>query len=299
MKFATAALLLTMVLLMYSIPGKDNSVASINPPACVQVGQKWISPIDGAELICVPGGNFLMGASELDTQAGEDEKPQHTVYLRPFWIDRTEVTNARVARCMAAGACHPEYYETTALTYVPYSVHPEYQNHPTLIYQYEDAEDYCRWAGRRMPTEAEWEKAARSPDGRAYPWGNSLDCDHANYYICNHVPEYDPKGPRCGYSSFCRTAKVDDYPAGSSPYGALNLAGNVWEWVSDFYSPDYYAISPEENPTGPESGEFRTRRGGGSTSLSADLRVTVRASGKGEHYYDGQMGFRCAANAPE
>lgn len=273
-----------------------SSASRLNPPACVHIGQTWISPVDGAEMICVPGGPFRMGADDSDPLAGDDEKPAHTVSLHPFWIDRTEITNARYYQCISAGACHPKIYETTAYTYVPYSVHPKFQDYPALIYLYEDAADYCRWAGRRVPTEAEWEKAARGPDGRMYPWGNELDCDHADYYICNHIPEYDPRGPRCGYSSYCRTARVYEYPAGASPYGALNMSGNVWEWVSDFYSQDYYAISPGINPTGPVYGEFHTRRGGGATSLAADVRVTVRASGKGEHYYDGQMGFRCAAN---
>jgi len=297
-KFATAGLFLVFVLLMFSISGKETTTASVNPPACDLVGQKWVSPVDGAELVCVPGGDFLMGASDSDAQAGDDEKPQHTVYLHPFWIDRTEVTNVMYAMCMSAGVCNPKIYETSALTYIPYSIHPDYQNHPALIYLYEDADDYCRWASRHVPTEAEWEKAARGTDGREYPWGNSLDCDHANYYICNHVPEYDPRGPRCGYSSYCRTAPVNDYPSGASPFGVLNMSGNVWEWVSDFYSADYFAVSTGSDPTGPTTGEFHTRRGGGSTSLAADLRVTVRASGKGEHYYDGQMGFRCAAEAP-
>ncbi len=184
-----------------------------------------------------------MGAAETDTLADENEKPQHTLYVDAFWIDRTEVTNAAYIRCIQADVCHPNNFETTALTYIPYSVHPDFQSHPALIYLADDAADYCRWAGKRLPTEAEWEKAARGTDGRTYPWGEELDCSKADYYICNHVPDYDPKNPRCGYSSYCRTARVDDYPAGASPYGVLNMAGNVWEWVSDWYSEDYFASS--------------------------------------------------------
>lgn len=294
--FALTVIAATVLLLTLSPTDRVYLPAGM-PPACRYAGQVWTSPVDGAELVCVPRGSFIMGAAEDDRLAGDDEKPQHTVFLHSFWIDRTEVTNSRFAACLAAGACHPKMYETTAYTYVPYSIHPDYQNHPALIYYEEDADEYCRWAGRRLPTGAEWEKAARGPDGRLFPWGDTLDCDHADYYICNHVPEYDPRGPRCGYSSYCRTAPVDDYLKGASPYGVLNMAGNVWEWVSDFYDPGYYALSPANDPRGPENGEYHVRRGGGATSLAADLRVTTRASGKGEHYYDGQMGFRCAVDA--
>lgn len=286
-----------IVTIMVNMMVNQVSFRNTEPPRCSRIGQIWISPLDGMELVCVPAGHFIMGAPESDLAAGDDEKPQHQVNLDAFWVDRTEVTNSNYARCVAAGACHPKIYETTALTYTPYSVHPDWQQNPALIYYADDAVAYCRWAGRRLPTEAEWEKAARGTDSRLFPWGNELDCDHANYYICNHVPEYDPRGPRCGYSSYCRTADVNDYPTGASPYGALNMAGNVWEWVSDFYSPDYYTVSSSDNPSGPKTGEFRVRRGGGSTSLAADLRLTTRASGKGEHYYDGQMGFRCAVDS--
>jgi iron(II)-dependent oxidoreductase len=206
------------------------------------------------------------------------------------------VTNANFAQCVAAGACRPKVYETSALTFVPYAVHPDTQDFPVLLDESDVAAAYCQWAGRRLPTEAEWEKAARGPDGRIYPWGNTpLDCSQANYYAC-HQPPADLTAPRCGNSAHCPTHKVDDYLAGVSPYGALNMVGNVWEWVADWYAPDYYAHSPTRNPTGPDTGEFKARRGGGSRSLPQELRVTMRASGKPHHYFDGQMGFRCAAS---
>lgn len=268
-------------------------------PACTEVGQLWTSPIDGVDLVCVPAGGFLMGAAETDSQADDDEKPQHWVDLDAFWIDRTEVTNANFAKCMEAGACRTKIYEVSAMTYTPYAVHPDYQDFPALLNEADVAAAYCRWAGRRLPTEAEWEKAARSVDGRRYPWGNAaLDCITASYLGCdNTLKPYDPTGPKCGTSNFCRTTQVDSYLSGASPYGALNMVGNVWEWVADWYSPTYYADSPTRNPTGPDEGEFKVRRGGGTRSLAADLRVTVRASGSGHHYFDGQMGFRCAISA--
>lgn len=264
--------------------------------ACVRIGQTRISPIDGREMVCVPAGSFLMGASDSDTLAGDDEVPQHEVYLDAFWIDKTEVTNKDFLQCIESGACHPEIYDTTVTTYVPYAVHPEYQSHPALIYIVDDAIEYCEWAGRRLPTEAEWEKAARGTDGRIYPWGDELDCDRANYYLCDNRPEPGPDNPPCGYSSYCQTRQVDSQTVGVSPYGLLHMSGNVWEWVSDWYSIEYFANSPQENPQGPETGEFRVRKGGGATSLAKDLRASSRASGEGEHYFDGQMGFRCAAD---
>ena len=268
-------------------------------PACTEIGQTWTSPVDGVVLVCIPAGGFLMGAAETDAQADDDEKPQHQVYLDAFWIDRTEITNANFAKCMEAGACRPEVYEVSALTYTPYAVHPDYQDFPALLYEADVAAAYCQWAGRRLPTEAEWEKAARGTDGRIYPWGNEeLDCTKASYLGCeNTLKPHDGTGPGCGYSSFCRTTRVDDYQTGASLYGALNMVGNVWEWVADWYSPTYYVNSPTRNPSGPEEGDFRVRRGGGTKSLASDLRVTSRASGRGHHYFDGQMGFRCALSA--
>jgi formylglycine-generating enzyme required for sulfatase activity len=236
----------------------------------------------------VPAGEFLMGAAAEDALAKDHEKPQHQVYVSAFWIDQTEVTNSRFFKCLEAGVCQPTIYEIKAQTYVPYAVDPQYQNYPALLYESEVAAAYCQWAGRRLPTEAEWEKAARGIDGRLYVWGNApLSCELTGYNTCRYLsPTPRPAG--------VGTHAVNDYAAGASVYGALNMAGNVWEWVADWYSPTYYARSPAENPIGPASGEYRVRRGGGNESVEGDLRVTARASGEPEHYFDGQMGFRCA-----
>jgi eukaryotic-like serine/threonine-protein kinase len=277
------------------------SESSDRPPPCIAIGQTWISPKDGVTLVCVPAGEFLMGATKADPLARDDEKPQHRVYLDAYWIDRTEVSNSNFAKCLDAGVCRPEVYETTAQTFTPYAVHPDYQDHPAFLYEAKAAADYCQWAGRRLPSEAEWEKAARGTDDRRFPWGNEIDCAHANYFECpvNTVqPDEKLNGPRCGYSYFCRTVQVDDHPAGASPYGALNMAGNVWEWVNDWYAPDYYSISPADNPIGPAAGEYRVRRGGGTKSFASDLRVTARAGGQVGHVFDSQIGFRCALSAP-
>jgi formylglycine-generating enzyme required for sulfatase activity len=226
-----------------------------------------------------------MGADEHDLQAGADEKPQHQVYLDAFWIDSTEVTNAMFAKCVAAGACHERNYSpylwgVRLPNGTPYYGEADYDDYPVIILNSEEALTYCEWAGRRLPYEAEWEKAARSADGRLYPWGMSIDCEHANYLGCENKP-----------------LKVTSHDPGISPYGALNMSGNMWEWVADWYDPGYYSQSPTQNPHGPDAGEYRTLRGGGWRSLAAQLRVTNRSTGKPEHSTDGEIGIRCAWNA--
>ena len=225
-----------------------------------------------------------MGAAETDTLALPDEKPQHRVYLDAFWIDRTEVTNPMFARCVAAGACHPRTYSPyvwgiSSKTRKAYYGNPAYDNYPAIMLDGDEAAAYCRWVGRRLPTEAEWEKAARGTDARRYPWGSeNPDCSRANYLGCSNPAD---------------TTEVTAQPAGASPYGALNMAGNVWEWTADWYAADYYVQSPERNPTGPAAGQEHTLRGGGLTTLKHDLRVTNRTGGV-YHWADGEVGFRCA-----
>ena len=305
MTYRRSALDIVLVVLMgasAACQANNNSIgdkASTAPP-CTTIGQTWTSPVDGATLDCVPAGEFLMGAADADHAARSDEKPRHQVYLDAYWIDRTEVTNANYARCLAADACHPKVYDITATTYIPYAVQPAYQDYPALLYDFEAVAAYCHWAGRRLPTEAEWEKAARGIDGRPYPWGNEIDCSRATYYGCTTntaEPDNSYDAPHCGYSNFCQTVPVDAHSAGASPYGALNMAGNVWEWVADWYAADYYAISPARNPSGPAAGKYKVLRGGGNKSFETDLRATARAGNNGGHFFDGQLGFRCAVSA--
>ncbi len=228
-----------------------------------------------------------MGAAESDPDARPHEKPQHRVFLDAFWIDRTEATNANFQKCVDAGVCKPRPARrgttgVASLKHLNYYYDAEFANYPVLIYQVEDAQTYCKWAGRRLPTEAEWEKTARgtfNDSTRTFPWGNEKDCKYATFFGCT-----------------VDTVDVESYADVPSSYGALNMAGNVWEWVADQYAPDYYANSPEKNPQGPAQGEGNVRRGGGWRSLTRDLRFTVRASGSGQHYFDGQMGFRCATS---
>lgn len=263
-------------------PTDDTTLSQDQPSLCTQVGQHWVSLVDGVTLVCVPVGEFFMGADESDPNAQPHEKPQHQIYLDAFWMDRTEATNENFQKCVAAGICKPRPARrgTTGVAsrrHLNYYYDPLFANYPVLIYTPDDAVTYCRWAGRRLPTEAEWEKAARGTDIRIFPWGDELDCSRASFSGCTED-----------------TTNVEEPTAGASAYGALNMAGNVWEWVADWYAADYYSNSPNKNPTGPTTGEYKVRRGGGWSSLSRNLRSTTRESGSAHHYFDGQMGFRCA-----
>ena len=245
----------------------------IEPPSAItEVGQAWINPVDGAEMVGVPAGEFRMGTGN----GYEWEGPEHTVYLDPYYIDKLEITNAQYRACEEAGKC-------VELLRRDYIDDPDLDQHPVVNVTWHWAKKYCKWAGKRLPTEAEWEKSARGTDGRRYPWGDEIDCEHAHYKDCGG-----------------ETIPVGSLPAGASPYGALDMAGNVWEWVIDGWQEDYYQVSPYENPQGPEikgPQDMRVFRGG-SWSESGDLlRSTYRTWYETDaQYYN--LGFRCVMDAP-
>jgi serine/threonine protein kinase len=244
----------------------------LTPTPVFGVGSTYFSPIDGMTLVYVPAGEFLMGSEEGDS----DESPIHTVYLDAFWIDQTEVTNAQYQQCVEDGACSLPG-ETYSWSRNDYYGNNTYADYPIILVNWDQANDYCEWAGRRLPSEAEWEKAARGTDGRTYPWGEeSPNADLANY------------GRDVDY-----TTKVGSYPAGASPYGALDMAGNVMEWVADWYDGGYYDSSPLENPQGPASGNWRTGRGGAWDSYGESLRSAGRVIYNIDDS-DFDIGFRCA-----
>lgn len=216
-----------------------------------------------------------MGHSEID-----DGRPVHEVTLDAYYIDRYEVTNARYAACEAGGACDPPA-EKRSSTRESYYDNPDYDDYPVTHVNWKQASSYCEWRGDRLPTEAEWEKAARGTDGRKYPWGNA-----------------DPDETLLNYNLYAGdTTAVGRYsPQGDSPYGAADMAGNVSEWVADWYDSDYYATAPSHNPEGPDGGTQKVLRGGGWSNIGArsvyrNLREPV--------IQDNNIGFRCVADAPE
>jgi formylglycine-generating enzyme required for sulfatase activity len=257
--------------------------------APVHKGDVRINAKDGAAMLWVPAGEFLMGTSEAEVAAmlkGKsawkaewftNEKPQRLVTLDGYWIYKYEVTVAQYKTfCTATKRKMPEQPVWST------------EKHPVVNVTWFDAEDYADWAGVRLPTEAEWEKAARGTDGRRYPWGNTWEEERCN----NYSDRQDAGG---GYQRH-RAAPVGSYPTGASPYGVLDLAGNVWEWVADWFASDYYATAPSGNPQGPEKGELRVLRGGSWGSSSATARTTARLADAPDLTYHDDGGFRCAAS---
>lgn len=245
---------------------------SPTPEPTFGIGSVLVSPMDGMRLLYVPAGEFWMGSDDRDA----DEQPQHSVYLDSFWIDETEVTNAMYAACVAAGACSPPVTNASS-TRDAYFGNPDFDTYPVVFVSWTQAGEYCAWAGRRLPSEAEWEKAARGDDGRICPWGNQAPDD----LLLNYNMLYSD------------TTSVGSFTQGASPYAALDMAGNVWEWVSDWYDSRYYQDAPADNPSGPESGSRHVLRGGSWYYDLNYIRAAFRFSANASTTLN-DVGFRCA-----
>lgn len=224
------------------------------------------------DIVMIPAGPFVRGTD----QGGFDERPERTVYLDGFLIDRYEVTNAQYAAFVKETGHRKagppsRYAKNTSRMRGP--------NQPVVYVSWEDAATYCDWRGMRLPSEAEWEKAMRGTDGRLWPWGNVEILDGANWARVD--------------DGFEVAAPVGRVRSDTSPYGVMDGAGNVMEWVNDWYLEGAYAEAPERNPRSPEYGTYKVLRGAAYTSSGSDLRITARNKMPSD-FRDETIGFRCA-----
>lgn len=273
-----------------------------------------VKPI-GADQVQVPAGSFLRGSTQADIDAGvrlcqltysrpnectaswfQAEVPQRSIHTDAFSIDRHEVSNARYAQCVAAGSCAPINYAACTMldpasrswrAGAPGHAQARTPGHPAVCVPWADADQFCRWAGGRLPTEAEWEKAARGSDGRTFPWGNDWRPDALNWGDLSPGGDFGVQDGASGSSA------GGAFPASVSPHGAQDMAGNVWEWTQDWYAADFYAHGTDRNPVNQtQGGSGRTVRGGSWSFAGNGARTTYR-------YYedpatrDDAVGFRC------
>ncbi len=228
------------------------------------------NPKDGAEMVYIPAGEFLMGSDKSkDDKAQGDELPQRKVYLDDYWIYKYEVTVAQYRKfCNETKRQMPRQMP-------PAPSWGWQDDHPIVGVTWHGAVAYCEWAGVTLPTEAQWEKAARGTDGRIYPWGDEWVAGKCN----------------SGAAGLNRTAPVGSYPAGASPYGVMDMAGNVWEWCADWYGEKYYISAPDRNPQGPSSGAERVLRSSSWDGNPNDVRAARRVRTTPFNWFS-NLGFR-------
>jgi formylglycine-generating enzyme required for sulfatase activity/predicted Ser/Thr protein kinase len=270
----------------------------------VSPGATRVREADGATMVYVPAGQFEMGS----TTGDEDEEPVHTVTLDAFWLDQTEVSVEQFRRFVTATGYETRAEERGASWVWANEVWEELEgvdwahprrlgrqataDHPVVHVSWDDAHVYCEWAGGRLPTEAEWEYAARGPENLNYPWGKEFDGTRLNYCDQNCALDWADEHVDDGYGF---TAPIGNYPQGASWIDALDMAGNVWEWVADWYAEDYYTQSPRENPTGPANGSYRVLRGGSWLNNMENVRGASRSRNT-TTFTGSYNGFRCAVD---
>jgi formylglycine-generating enzyme required for sulfatase activity len=254
------------------------------PPLNASLGATWLRPADGMVMVYVPPGTFQMGSNASEPDAFEREFPRHSVTLTEgFWIDQTEVTNEQYGRCVTAGACAESDYAD--------NISDSSADLPVVGVSWYDGEDYCAWVGGGLPTEAQWEYAARGPEEHNYPWGDVLDGERLNF--CDTNCPYDWQDADWD-DDYTLIAPVGSYPVGASWVGALDMTGNVSEWAADWYAGNYYAVSPEVDPAGPATGMSKVLRGGSWVDTAALVRAASRISSPPDTRHN-IFGFRCAA----
>jgi formylglycine-generating enzyme required for sulfatase activity len=257
-----------------SLPPVDPTLPQ-SPEPTAQPAATNETPV-AEEMVAIPAGPFIRGTNV----GGYDEKPERPIYLDVFSIDRYEVTNHQYQAFVAATghrkAAPPSRYAKNLSRM-------RGVNQPVTYVSWEDANDYCRWRGKRLPTEAEWEKAVRGVDGRLWPWGNDQDPMASNL-----------ASAKDGYDA---TAPVGTFKRDVGPFGVVDGAGNVMEWVADWYAEEAYRNLDDKNPPGPDHGVFRVLRGGGYTTTGNDVRITSRSKMVPD-FRDETIGFRCAVSGP-
>ena len=242
------------------------------------------------EMVLIPEGVFTMGYNikNKNEWGDTDEEPVHKVFLKPYYIDRHEVSASQFSKFLNHHQKKAHLYFQTGLGVTIEKVgnlffpRPGLSNYPANRVSWYGADAYCRWINKRLPTEAEWGKASRGTDGRVFPWGNELPT--------NNRVTFRRKFNRLGFKAL---EKIDSMPDGRSPYGIHHMAGNVWEWVNDWYEDIYYEESPYANPKGPDSGTSKVLRGRNWYYKAYYMRTTYRFNDKPDVFKNWQ-GFRCA-----
>lgn len=265
------------------------------------------------DMVLIPAGEFLMG-SPAGSDGLPDEQPQRSIFVGSVFLDRHEVTNEEYqAFVSAANHRVPKNNNPASTLWSNQAPMPGIERHPVVNVSWTDAVAYCHWNSKRLPTEAEWEKAARGTDGRRYPWGNQWDIQLANSasYWAGRTIEFDSgadweafwvKGEGAkiakekGLNGEVLTMPVGSFPVAVSPYGLVDMAGNAAEWVQDWYDPNYYRSAPLTNPAGPTRGAIKSMRGGSWLKPAVSLRTSDRDWGMMDSRPSG-TGFRCAKDA--
>lgn len=244
-------------------------------PRAASAAEEPMIEKDPVEMVIIPAGPFIRGSAPGEGRL--DEQPRRKIYLNAFAIDKYEVSNAHYMKFLDETLHKPPL---NVFAERPFNEEEGIADLPVVQVTWHDAVDYCFWAGKRLPTEAEWEKAARGTDGRLFPWGDEAPTpQRANF-------EKDWEGKKT-------FVEVTALPEGQSPSGLFNLSGNVREWVQDWYDTEYYSSSPDKNPRGPETGILKVLRGGSWRSFDTDVRATSRGKG-GFALKTHGIGFRCA-----